>query len=122
MSDSDPVWDEVRGYFVDLDGRPISMRQWADLREDLEARILAEDALPSGRLLRTMWHGHREPHGGVWPFGSAVCPPRGQRAPLGSIHEVEEYDTRQDALAGHARWLAELGAAPEGDVPDERGT
>lgn len=124
MSRDDPRWDEINGLYVGLDGQPITLREFADLYRDIESRILAEDVLASGRVLRTIWSGLRDPWGSVLPFGSAVCPPRGTPSGSGQIREVEMYETREDALAGHARWLAELGAAPqlpEGNTPDGRG-
>lgn len=104
----DPRWDEVRDFFVGMDGQRLTLREYADLWKDLPGRTLAEDVLPTGQVLRTVWSGLSDPFGGVLPFGSAVCPPG--EAP-GSIREVDSYGTREDALAGHARWLAELGVA-----------
>lgn len=102
----DPAWDEITGKYVDADGRPISLREWAPLYENFEGRILAEDPLPGGTVLRTVWTGMLIPDCGAYPFGTAECPARDAPAALGAVRERGTYCTRATALAGHAAHLA----------------
>lgn len=91
--------------FFDQDGNPIPLLQWARLFEDTAGRTVASDDTPSGRLV-TMWLGIVEPSiEGYRLFGTALVSARaGDERP--DSRELETYDSKAQALAGHARHLA----------------
>lgn len=88
--------------YFDLDGKPIGLMEWAALREDFAARTVAESTV--GKLtVRTMWLGLVLPD---------TCPPLFGTAIFGSdghtIAEVTQWDTKEQALAGHPKIVAVL--------------
>jgi len=99
--------------FVDLDGQPIDAMAWGKLFEDCKSSggfILAETVYetPVGRvILRTAWGGLNIP-GMVRPWGTASAV-----SSTGPWNELEEYDTQEDALVGHARWTERLASERE---------
>lgn len=93
--------DEYAGY-VDPDGQPIDFARFNELLAEQDGfRVVAEDTIGAVRV-RTMWSGVREPAVAVHPFGSAFV------FADGGIREIEQYDSRDDALQGHARLVAAL--------------
>lgn len=104
------VLDQVRNYLVDMDGNPLSLRQWGDLYDDMAGRTLASDEFvqPDGEpvIVRTVWSGHNEPEMGTLPFGTGVR--RNDR-----WRDAVEYSSKEDALAGHARIVEALRAGKE---------
>lgn len=95
MTDSEPLDRIPPGTFVDMDGRPITTLEWAELYErGVEARTLAYDDLGAVGV-RTVWTGLWDPGGGELPFGTALL--RGGRF----AEELRQYGTKDGALAGH---------------------
>lgn len=106
--------------YFDLEGKPIDAETWGRLYGSPE-RILGRDDAGEGRLVVTVWFGiddamsmGRKPPvifgtALLWPIAGANTP----GWPQHHIQEVEQYTTKDDAMAGHARWLA---AVREGTV------
>lgn len=91
------MMDEVSDHLVDMDLRPITLRQWAEMRKAPEA-VLAEEEVsqPTGprTSVKTIWTGDYVPQMQMWPFGTAVGGP-------GTWDEVATWRTKQEALEGH---------------------
>ncbi len=105
-------------YYFDQDGNPISLEEWARRFEDFKGRTLVENVTDAGTLI-TMWLGMVNGLiDGARLFGTAwVSAPDdgGRHVPV----ELELYDTKQEALAGHARHLQQLTERGRGHVrPD----
>ncbi len=89
--------------YVDEDGNPVDVEGWMRLcRAGGVGRILAERHVATGAgdiTVCTFWFGTVFPEVGIRPFGTA-------QAPTGTDQwfELEQYDTKQDALRGHLRW------------------
>lgn len=98
----------------DLDGTPISLREWAVIASDLGKRRLAETdvVMPDGTLctVRTLHLGYVEK---TMPFlrmcGSAI-----RYGDSELFREVALYDSREQALDGHAHLVV---AARAGNLP-----
>ncbi len=89
--------------FFDMDGHPITVEQWGALFEDMAGRTIAKDHLDGDRLLITVWLGYVDPDiESARLFGTALL-----HGPNG-ITELQTYDAKAAALAGHARHLTEL--------------
>lgn len=93
------------GKFVDMDGEPVTVAEWARLYEDMDSRVLARDTVrhPDGTVieLRTMWTGMRDPWALVLPYGTVADRGEGY-----ALNVLAEYDTRAAALKAHANWVA----------------
>ncbi len=97
--------------FVDEDGQPLTLEEWARRFEDSERRVMARDQLGS-RTLITMWHGiYDTTLCGARPFGTALI---GGGEGAESITELETYSTKDLALIGHRTHLEALMANPGG--------
>lgn len=102
--------------FVDQDGNEIDVQTWGRLFSDTTSRTIAMDIWMGGdgqpRTLATMWLGHlHEPEFGNYTFGTALLiGPLDRRK---DTIELEGYPTKQLAVEGHARHLAEQ----RGDIP-----
>ncbi len=90
--------------FVDEDGRPITVQQWAHKFEDLPGRTLASDHVEAGTLM-TVWVGMVD-HTSCCRRAFST----GWSTTEGAWRDVEHYDTKADAEHGHARHLASLRA------------
>lgn len=90
----------------DKNGEPMGLTEWLRLFEDMEYRRVAWDVLPGDGHLSTVWLGldHRYGHGPPLIFETMAFP----NERYGDIQE--RYSTLEEALAGHARIMAELRA------------
>lgn len=90
--------------YFDQDGQPISLRQWADARDDFESRRIAFDVIegPISVTVITMWHGvdiyQTDP---PLIFGTLV------KGGAMNGHE-QEWATKDEALRGHAALVQRL--------------
>lgn len=88
-------FDPEHNYY-DRTGKPITVEQWAEMRSRERYRILARDHVGDGDLI-TAWLGLVEPS--IYDarlFGTALANHEG-------VHQIEVYDTEEDAMEGHAR-------------------
>jgi hypothetical protein len=118
--DRDPaglVVDEVSNYY-DMDGRPMTLQQWAETFEDIEGRRIGYTELPGGCQVSTVWLGLDHAFGDGPPliFESMVF------GPDSSVDlDCIRYSTREQAELGHAelvtRWT---GWTPGEDYPEDR--
>lgn len=86
-------------YYFDMDGQPIDLLEWGRRMGDMDARTVALDDIPNGTL-RTVWLGFVDHSSCARLFGTA--------AKRDNIVELEQYDTKAEALAGHQRHLDQL--------------
>jgi hypothetical protein len=97
----DPVWDDNRdGMYYDIDGNPVSMRQWVNAFESRQNRHIAKDTLPDGTFISTVHLGIN--HGfGNRPiiFETMVF------LPSGESDEMDRYSTKEEAMEGHKRMV-----------------
>jgi hypothetical protein len=86
-------------YYFDHDGQPISLEQWAALLER-DDRTIAEDTI-GDHTIKTMYLGLVDPIVNARLFGTAQWT---------SSHfaELETYDSKPEALAGHRRHVEAL--------------
>ncbi len=86
--------------FYDQDGQPITVEQWGALFEDVAGRTIAEDTWGAMRVA-TLWLGYVDPIiESARLFGTALFRHKS------FLFELETYDNKADALAGHARHVA----------------
>lgn len=93
-------------YILDDNGNPVletDLMTWARWFEDVNNRTVAHDELPGGILVSTVFLGLDHNF-----FGSSR-PILYETMVFGGPldQEQERYATRDEALAGHARWLAQ---------------
>jgi hypothetical protein len=99
-------FSDIPPLLYDPDGNPIhDVLHWAQMRDDREVWIVVEDS-HNGIILRTIWHGCPDDPWQIPPliYGTAVLSADSRTV----IAELDQYPTRRDALAGHARHLAIL--------------
>lgn len=93
--------------YFDRDGKPITdALEWTKLFKDDEYRRVAYDTLPGGGYLSTVWMGldHGRGDGPPIIFETMAFPAE-------RYNIQERYSRLDEALAGHARILAELNKA-----------
>jgi hypothetical protein len=93
--------------FYDINGHPLEVVEWAILREDSSYSTMAETqvTMPDGvtAWVKTVWLGYVDDFiDGAKMFGTAVG------LGDGSLMEVAVYDTREQALDGHAHQVVAL--------------
>ena len=93
----------------DKNGKPMGLLEWAKLLEDTSYQRVAEDILPNGTWVSTVWLGLDHSFPGTRPpiiFETMVFPGRGGEGELGAAR----YSTEQEAKDGHkamvAKWRA----------------
>lgn len=86
-------------------GEKIDMHTYVAL-QDIGYKRVAEDTLPDGRWISTVWLGINHQYGDGPPliFETMVFPSRGEWAE----EYCERYSTEEEALAGHAHVLERL--------------
>ncbi len=93
--------------FVGVDGKEISTDEWIKLcRTGGIGFVIAEQWLPTpggDTLIKTCFFGIVLPEAGVRAFGTAKS-----QSPHGMFTELEQYDTHDEALAGHHKWVNEI--------------
>lgn len=98
-----------------MDGTPYDdILEWAKDFEKRVDRILAQETLPNGRWVSTVWIGTDYNFAGQGPpliFESMVFPKKGEYNELDCLR----YATKEEALAGHkelcAKWAENDGEA-----------
>lgn len=96
-------------YILDADGEPIPVDDvltWARWFESHgDERRIAQDRLPDGRLVSTVFLGHDHQFGSGPPliFETMTFGPEGE-----SGNECYRYSTRAEAIEGHVSLVAEL--------------
>ena len=91
--------------YYDRQGRPITMEQWATALEGRSRRIgfdtIKDDGTGQKAEVSTVWLGldHRFREGPPLIFETMVFGGKFDQ-------EQERYSTEEEALAGHARWVA----------------
>lgn len=108
--DIGPDLSKIR--YIAMDGTPLRLDEWGAQFGDFDARLIGHDTV-NGVDIITVLTGHREPEIGVYPFGAAL------KSPAGSICEIAQYDTAEQAKAGHADIMAWLVTHPRGEFTDE---
>jgi hypothetical protein len=109
--------DEVLGLTFGFDGQPISLRAWVELQAD-PARIIAQTVVSTDVHVSTIWTGLDAAYHRVF---SPESPPlvyetmvfvdfKGTRE--------KHWPTREAALAGHDRIVAEMKAEMEQTLPE----
>lgn len=90
--------------FFDPDGNPISLEEWGRRFGDFDGRVLLRHTtLADGRQLITVWLGYVDPVMEVSAlFGTALM------SDGRFIKELGTYQTKAEALLGHARHLEAL--------------
>jgi hypothetical protein len=93
-------------FYFDQDGNPISVLEWGAEFENFKNRIVAETAIANITIITiiTMWLGIVIP-GRCRLFGTAALDEIG-----GVITEIAQWDTKDDALTGHADIVTQLAA------------
>ncbi len=108
--DSDPRLDQVNPDLLDMDGNPMTLRAWAELFEDLDAKTIALDEFDrDGETLtvRTIWDGIRNfPNDPLELFHTGV-------GTHGDMMTVRSYPTKEAAHAGHRELVAAFRLAPK---------
>lgn len=97
------------GDYYDQAGHPIGLGTWAWLFDQPE-RFLVRTKLPSGPIVSTVWLGLDHSAGGDKPpliFETMVFTRRG-----GAL-DCYRYPTRQAAIAGHRKVVAQWRARPK---------
>lgn len=103
----------TRQYYFDPDGVPITLEEWGRRFEDYESRVLASDVLGGLRLV-TLWLGFVDPRSDETRlFGTALL------ADGHFVKELETYNSKADAAAGHARHVREFLDVAERTYPSE---
>jgi hypothetical protein len=101
---SDDIFAPLVAGFVDMNGKEITLEEWAARFADVAGRTLAQDTvtMPDGHSgqLRTVWLGYVD----NWTdesraFGTAIQLDRG------GVFEIETYDTKAVALDRHGEHL-----------------
>lgn len=115
----DPFWDEISDppRYYDRLGTPISLREWADLMEDRDYKVVKQTLISARFLVSTVWLGLD--HSFSWPgherapliFETMVFD-QGSGEPFMDL-EMERYTRESDARHGHER-LVQLVMAAEG--------
>lgn len=91
-------------HYVDLDGNTITLERWIELMGgDTLHRVIAQDTLPDGRLLRTVWCGTEFPNCSVRAFGTVILTAEGTY-----IVEIGQYSERDIAERCHAIHLQQI--------------
>lgn len=102
--------DRVNPDLLDMDGKPMTLRAWVDLFEDLDAKTVAVDTVDrEGETVtvRTVWDGVRKfPQDPLELFHTGIGTPD-------DMMTIRSYDTKSEALAGHKRIVDSLRGATE---------
>ena len=103
--------------YIDEDGNPITIQQWMDLIQGGGvgyALVTALVPLASGKdaEVTTRWFGTVFPEVDAKPFGTGISTDGGI-----SWGELEQYDTKAEALEGHERWVRHVTASAQNDEP-----
>lgn len=106
------------GMYFDPDGNDITMRQWSEIYADRDRRVVRQQRIGSV-FLSTVWLGLNHGWGDPAPliFETMTFParlrhrkpvrldsPRPMNRRMREWQICRRYSTRQEALAGHARW------------------
>lgn len=93
--------------YYDRKGQPIELMEWGGLLKDINYKRVGETDLPDGRRVSTVWLGLDHGFGGGEPliFETMVFG-RDSWSDLA----CERYATLAEAVAGHARIVAECEA------------
>jgi len=83
--------------YISLDGNVITVEQWAEIVGDKVHVVIAEDPLPDGRLVRTMYFGTDFPLLDIRPFGTGLFTANGE-----FVVELGAYLKKDVALRSHA--------------------
>lgn len=89
----------MNDYFFDFDGNPITVEEFGRLWQG--DRRIAENEV-DGKVLKTMWLGMVDP---------GICCARLYGTALftdGQPKQLQLYDSKEEALAGHAAHLAAM--------------
>lgn len=104
--------------FVGPLGNPITVEEWTELcRAGGIGFVLAKSWVPTDdgdTIIQTCYFGTVFPESGVRPYGTAKS-----LSPHGVFTELEQYDDKATALAGHSRW-ALIVANPSPDPTPDR--
>lgn len=93
-------------HYLDPDGNPITVEEWGHRFENYDNRVLLKDDLPRDKMLVTLWLGFVDPMiDTARLFGTALLENH-------VVNELETYDSKAEAAAGHARHLAALRENP----------
>src|SRR5262245_52369685 len=89
----------MRPHWYLRDGTPASMEEIEPRLRDIGYKRVAEDTLPSGTWISTVWLGidHSFFNGPPLIFETMVFPSRDKLSNL----DVERYATEEEAIAGH---------------------
>lgn len=92
--------------YYDRQGKKIDMHAYAELHGDMGYKRVAEDTLPDGRWISTVWLGidHQYGDGAPLIFETMVFPSKSNLLD----EYCERYSTEEEALAGHAHVLERL--------------
>ena len=84
----------------DRKGQPMDFMEWAKSFKNNELRRVAEDTLPDGKWVSTVWLGLNHNFSQDGPpliFETMVFPNDGDMGEL----DADRYSTEEEALAGH---------------------
>lgn len=102
--------------YIDPTGAEITVDEWIKFcRAGGIGFVLQDSWLPTARgdlLIRTCFFGTVFPECDVRPFGTSRS-----YSPLGVFTQLEQYDTQEDALRGHTRWLMTVSKEEACEVP-----
>lgn len=107
----------MRSLYYDRQGKPLQLRDWARLFEDVDERRVSHTTLPDGKWVSTVWLGLDHSHGYGPPliFETMVF---AEGEPHATVIDSARYSTEEEARAGHAamvtKWLAGGDTAPTG--------
>jgi hypothetical protein len=95
--------------YYDKQGKPMELLEWGKLFEDFSYKRVAEDTLPDGKWVSTVWLGLNHQYGGGPPliFETMVFPSRDK---LDELH-CQRYSTEEEAVSGH-KAIVEKWAVP----------
>jgi hypothetical protein len=95
--------------YYDRDGQQISLTEFSKVK----SRV-AEDTLPNGYWVSTVWIGLDHSFGGSKPliFETMVFPHDGQNVTSWGELDSDRYSTEAEALAGHRSMVEKFAAMP----------
>ncbi len=105
---------------VDPHGQAVNLARWIRLCQAAGiGEVLAETTVPllggeGDVIIRTKWFGMVIPELDVGPFSTAARLGHG-----GAWWDLEQYDTEQQAAAGHTRWSVRLASTERVGPPLE---
>ena len=92
--------------YYDRDGKPMTLTEWSKAVEKPDAKRVAEDTLPNGMWVSTVWLGidhNYSDTGSPIIFETMVFPSKD--GPLDE-QDVERYATESEAVTGHKAMVA----------------